>query len=281
MQQLVYYAENGGAIFFIESKFYAKGDVTVAHNMANKNGGGIYLIDSELKCLNNSTVILFNNTATHKGGGIDAISSSINTTSVLPSSAILNFTNNIAERGGGLSLEANAKLVTEKYLYSIDTRFTFPSYQQSYTTTFSANSAKYGGAVYVDDDTNSGACTSDPKTECFFQVLAYVEGLYNLDRLADFAINSIRRYLEPLSLYFTENNANISGSTLYGGLLDRCAVSQSAEVRIKYVEDYEDGGNGTQYLQHVSTITESDVSISSRPVKDEQLNAHCVLAPFS
>ena len=261
------YAENGGAIFFIESKFYVKGDVTVAHNMANKNGGGIYLIDSELKCLNNSTVILFNNTATHKGGGIHAISSSIKTTSVLPSSAILNFTNNIAEGGGGLSLEANAKLVTEKYLYSMDTRFTFPSYQQSYTITFSANRAKYGGAVYVDDDTNSGTCTSDPKTECFFQVLAYIEGLYNLDSLADFAINSRRQNFEPLSLYFTENNASISGSTLYGGLLDRCAVSQSAEVRIKYVEDYEDGGNGIQYLQHVSTITESDVSISSRPVK--------------
>ena len=261
------YAENGGAIFFIESKFYVKGDVTVAHNMANKNGGGIYLIDSELKCLNNSTVILFNNTATHKGGGIHAISSSIKTTSVLPSSAILNFTNNIAEGGGGLSLEANAKLVTEKYLYSIDTPFIFPSYQQSYIITFSANRAKYGGAVYVDDDTNSGTCTSDPKTECFFQVLAYVEGLYNLDSLADFAINSRRQNFEPLSLYFTENNASISGSTLYGGLLDRCAVSQSAEVRIKYVEDYEDGGNGIQYLQHVSTITESDVSISSRPVK--------------
>ena len=98
-------------------------------------------------------------------------------------------------------------------------------------------------------------------------MLAYVEGLYNLDSLADFAIISTQRNFEPLSLYFTENNASISGSTLYGGLLDRCAVSQSAEVRIKYVEDYEDGGNGIQYLQHVSTITESDVSISSRPVK--------------
>ena len=263
------YADNGGAIFFIESKFNAKGNVTVAHNMANKNGGGIYLIDSELTCLNKSTVILFNNTATHKGGGIHAISSSIKTTSVLPSSAILNFTNNIAERGGGLSLEANAKLVTVKYLYSIDySNFLYPSYQQSYTTIFSGNSAKYGGAVYVDDDTNSGTCTSDPKTECFFQVLAYVEGLYNLDSLADFTINSTRRNFEPLSLYFAENNASISGSTLYGGLLDRCAVSQSAEVRIKYyVEDYEDEGNGIQYLQHVSTITESDVSISSRPVK--------------
>ena len=255
------HAENGGAIYLVESKLYMEGNVTISHNVVNKNGGGIYLIDSELICLN---IILFNNTATHKGGGIHAISS---TTSVLPSSAILNFTNNIAERGGGLSLEANAKLVTVKYLYSIDGPFSYPSYQQSYTTTFSGNNAKYGGAVYVDDDTNSGTCTSDPKTECFFQVLAYVEGLYNLDSISDSTINSTRSNLKPLSLHFLENNASISGSTLYGGLLDRCAVSQFAEVRIKYVEDYETGGNGIRYLEHVSTITESDVAISSRPVK--------------
>ena len=40
------------------------------------------------------------------------------------------------------------------------------------TALFTGNSADYGGAVYVDDDTNSGTCVSDPKTECFFQALA-------------------------------------------------------------------------------------------------------------
>ena len=260
------YAENGGAIFSTESKFYIQGDVTVAHNMAN-NGGGIYLIESELNCLNKSTIILFNNTATHKGGGIHAISSFVKITSVLPSSAILNFVNNIAERGGGLSLEANAKLVTEKYLYSIGLPFTYPSYPQSYTTIFSANSADYGGAVYVDDDTNSGTCTIDPKTECFFQVFAYLEGLYIHNSILDSILMSIQSDLKPLSLYFLENSASISGSALYGGLLDRCAVSQFAEVRIKYAEEYIDRGNGIQYLEHVSNITESDLSISSRPVK--------------
>ena len=60
-------------------------------------------------------------------------------------------------------LEANAKLYVLKYdQYSSDDRN---------TTTFTANNADYGGAVYVDDDTNSGACASDTKTECFFQVL--------------------------------------------------------------------------------------------------------------
>ena len=85
------------------------------------------------------------------------------------------------------------------------------------TTIFTANKADYGGAVYV-DDTNSGTCASDPKTKCFFQVLA---------------IHSLHyQHLKTQSiiLYFSQNYATISGSTLYGGLLDRCAVSQFAEV---------------------------------------------------
>lgn len=106
------HAENGGAILSIDSKLYVNGNVSVAHNVANRNGGGIYLTESDLECLNKSTLNLFNNTAKHKGGGLHAISSFIKDISVLQATqvdtATLKFTNNIAERGGGLSLEANA-----------------------------------------------------------------------------------------------------------------------------------------------------------------------------
>ena len=223
-------------------------------------------MDSELNCLDNSTFILLNNTAKHKGGGIHAISSSIKITSVLPSSPTLNFINNTAQRGGGLSLEANARITTIKYLFA-DGPFSYPLYQQIYITIFSGNSADYGGAVYVDDDTNSGTCTSDPKTECFFQVLAYIEGLYSLINTPEYQRVYLQDIVKPQSLYFLENNAHISGSTLYGGLLDRCAVNQFAEVHIKYQEDYADGGNGVMYLNDVSTITDRSVSVSSQPVK--------------
>ena len=102
------------------------------------------------------------------------------------------------------------------------------------------------------------------QTECFFQVLAYIGGLYDLDGVPDSILNHTQENLRPQSLYFADNNASISGFILYGGLLDRCAVSQLAEVRIKYAEDYEDGGNGIMYLQRVSNII--DMSISSRSV---------------
>ena len=265
------YAENGGAILSIDSNLYVSGNVTVAHNMVSRNGGGVYLADSELICQDKSTFILLSNTAAHKGGGIHAISSSIKATSVLKptqvDTAILNFTNNIAEKGGGLSLDANAKLVVLKYEQG-DILFgrTF-MYNQSDTIIFSANSADYGGAVYVDDDTNSGTCTSDPKAECFFQVLADIQGLYSLSviTIQGATLEDTRENLQPLSLHFIENNASISGSTLYGGLLDRCAVSQFAEVRTKYKKINADGGNGIMYFKHVSNIR--DMSISSQPIK--------------
>ena len=124
-------------------------------------------------------------------------------------------------------------------------------------TTFTGNSADYGGAVYVNDDTNSGTCASGPnlRTECFFQALA----LYSRF-LHDRSINP--RLLN--FMYFSNNSADISGSTLYGGLLDRCAVSQFAEFD---VDNNRGGGNreGIAYFKNVSTI--ANVSISSGPVQ--------------
>jgi predicted outer membrane repeat protein len=266
------HADNGGAILSINSKLYVNGNITIAHNVANRNGGGVYLMDSELNCQNVSTFALLHNTAAHKGGGLHAISSSIKAMSLLTipqlDTATVYFANNIAQKGGGLSLEANAKLYVLKYQYGGILEGTTFMYPQANTVIFSANSAEYGGAVYVDDDTNSGTCSGDPKIECFFQVLLYIEIIYNLDAFSEYYLNYTRENLKTQSLYFdSENNASISGSTLYGGLIDRCAVSQFAEVRIKYTKQYECKGDGITYLKHVSMIVESDTSVSSGPVK--------------
>ena len=266
------HAENGGAILSTDSKLYVTGNVTVAHNTANRNGGGVYLMDSDLNCLNVSIFMLLHNTAAHKGGGIHAISSSIKATSLLKipqvDTATLYLANNTAQKGGGLSLEANAKLHVLKYYSEGIDKESF-TYLQANTVIFTANSADYGGAVYVDDDTNSGTCSGDPKIDCFFQVFLYmylfIEGLYDQKSLPQGFFNFTQENLKPQSLYFSENNASISGSTLFGGLLDRCAVNQFAEVRITYAGDIENGANGIIYLKQVSTIT--DMSISSEPLK--------------
>ena len=99
--------------------------LTIAHNTATGNGGGVYLSNSELNCQQKGTFVLFNNTALQKGGGLHAISSAIKASSSLSVSIHtyptqytgirINFTGNAAEQGGGLSLEANAKLYILKY----------------------------------------------------------------------------------------------------------------------------------------------------------------------
>ena len=218
------------------------GNVTIAHNTAAMNGGGVYLSNSELNCQHYSTLDVFNNTAVHKGGELHAISSSIKATSTIVynyntaerySGTRIIFKRNSAEKGGGLALEANAKFYILKYdILSIW------NVLDANTTAFTANIADYGGAVYVEDDTNSGTCASDTIAECFFQVLA----LHGQES----------QYLKTQSIHFLQNIANISGSTLYGGLLDRCVVSQFAEFYKKYTHDYKDRGDGIAYFKSVS-----------------------------
>ena len=274
------HAENGGAIHSTESRLYVNGDVTIAHNTATGNGGGVYLSTSELNCQQKSTFVLWDNTASYKGGGLHAISSSvraassssgfpqnvlynINQRQYVYTGARINITGNAAERGGGLSLEINTKLYILKY----DNNYNDDDNDFN-TTTFTANSADYGGAIHVDDDTNSGTCASNTEAECFFQVLAlYIKGPRSIYMIQ--------------SMHFSQNHANISGSTLYGGLLDRCAVSPFAELHIKYphARAFKGRGDGIAYIKNVSTPTyfthrdrreiviDTNLSISSDPVR--------------
>ena len=125
------------------------------------------------------------------------------------------------------------KLYILKYSYGDDDNDTN-------TTIFTANSADYGGAAYMDDDSNYGTCASNTKTECFFQVLA-IHDYYGSD-------------IKTQCMYFSQNFANISGSTLYGGLLDRFA---------HFKQNYE--YKGESYFKDIST-GESTL-ISSLPVQ--------------
>jgi hypothetical protein len=64
---------------------------------------------------------------------------------------------------------------------------------------------------------------------------------------------------------------------LYGGLLDRCAVSQFAEVRKKFAHDFENRNSGIAYFKNVSyyhntkelilDMEKANISISSDPVR--------------
>ena len=229
------HAENGGAIRSSESKVFVNGHLTVTHNSANENGGGIYLYNSEVNC-SECSLQLSHNTAKSRGGGIHAIASTIKLHSVHSTAKVV-FTCNTAEKGGGLSMESNSKL----YMHGSY----FPRMQVHYTR----NSADYGAAMFVDDDTYTSTCSRKLKGECFFQMLGNI--IYK---------QFIRDFVQ-----FSQNTAIYSGSTLYGGLLDRCAVSPFVQVGPYSGLDPRFKTNGLIHFKSVTIST--NLSISSGPVK--------------
>ena len=229
---------DGGAILAIESTIKMWGETTIDnHNMitiANSSGGGISLKYSHLQIFGKCNIV--NNSAV-RGGGIHATSSTI----VVYQSGTLHLINNNAVLGGGMYLEVNSKVHVLKMIRSLETPRIYP-------LSITGNSANYGGAVYVADNTNLGGCS--PDNECFIQTLA----LYNQDN--DEHLTNIDNVI-----FFLNNTATQQGSNLFGGQLNRCHPSQSAEVYLKKRINY----SGLIYLQNISNIDLD--SISSKPVR--------------
>ncbi len=137
-----------------------------------------------------------------------------------------------------------------------------PGYQSSVLyikLRISNNSAQYGGGIFVADDTESGACregateTDDTLTifaDCFIQTIKLYQERSKYE---------IPRYLNT---FMTNNVATQSGADIYGGLLDRCTVSQSAEYHISSNESPLD------YIKKTVKFS----SISSMPVQVKLCN---------
>ena len=93
-------------------------------------------------------------------------------------------------------------------------------------TTNIGNSARYGGAVYVADNTNFGTCASSSYelystvTECSFQALTVYDSPYE-----DIQILHV--------INFEENYSYSHGPNIFGGLLDRCTISPFDAVYMK------------------------------------------------
>ena len=210
-------ASNGGGILAITSTIYCGCNLQLFANTASDTGGGLYLYQSELSTNDNGHVEINNNRAIKHGGGIHAISAFIKLVNKKEGKIKfhpLNISSNIANIcGGGVYFEAGSKLYVLEY--------------QRNDVTFFNNTADYGGAVYIADDTNVGACFSGEvqtitiatQSECFFQQSTVKTG----DRIP--TIQS--------AITFSANHAKYSGADLYGGLLDRCIINAFGR-RFKY-----------------------------------------------
>ena len=131
-----------------------------------------------------------------------------------------------------MSLEVNSKL----YMLRNNDRDELLIFKDNYAT--------YGGGIYVADETNSDACSSN--SDCFFQTLSLLPHKFSSN---------------DLNIIFKNNSAIEQGSNLFGGLLDRCVQSPYADTF------YNTQINGLTYLRHIillSNITED--SVASLPV---------------
>ena len=250
------HAKVGGGFIITESEVYFNGESLIANNAASDTGGGIYLYQSELTCKKECNLLIHNNSAGMRGGGVHAFSSLIKVTN--PQSTI-KFIENRAEMGGGICLEMDTKI----YILKTDANST------NAISFISNSAATHGGAIHVIDGPHS--CTSPNilpyiTNECFLQTIKQYydnQPSYMINELVtDISLTVTSNY----TLAYFYNNTAGSGSSIYGGLISSCTISQSniaqnhphSSTTITTV-------NGTSYISSISNIQLN--SISSDPIQ--------------
>ena len=216
-------AKNGGSLYASESKLHVGmySQTTVDTSSATNNGGGLYLTMSELT-VRGYRFHINRNRAERIGGGIFA-----DNTSFMIEGAT-HFANNEAENGGGVSLVNIAIIVGV-------------SAENVSFINFSSNRASScGGAIHVDDNSNSDTMCS--------KVTVRNE------------TTSKECFSKSLSFNFSDNSASKLGSNLFGGFLDICEVNET--VSSPHRE------KGVASFLRKSNIDESQLdTISSHPVQ--------------
>ena len=250
----------GGGILLTESFLFLHGECTFLNNSVNDSGGAVSAQKSNIQ-FSGHTVIQGNEARI--GGGVFLGRSSIEYRS-----NFLSFINNTAHsKGGGVYFDQTSTLhiVKEKMECENDMWYCVTNPDEWLLLTFDGNSAKQGGALYVNDN-YADTCYSGGThecSECFIQtVAAYV-------RCSDW--NST----EPnfANINFVNNTATDNGSLLYGGLLDRCRVDAYAELKPKF------GDNPFGYFEGMCRTAISGTEVSSDPVRicfcDDNYIADC------
>ena len=239
-------ARYGGALLAIESTTSVSGQIEIANNTATAEGGGLYLRQSTFELKQAQFTCFFSHNTAIFGGGIHAISSTI----IVNQPAALHLENNVAaETGGGMYLTGSSKINLLRFINDENTYSAL---------TFTENHAATGGAMFVDDNSNSGACRTT--TECFIQSISLDPQFRPTDN--------------QVVLYFADNNGTENGPSIFGGLLNSCTPSQFATGQ-------EDTGSGTDYIKSISNVTLD--SITSLPVQicycNDQMQPDCNYQP--
>ena len=132
---------------------------------------------------------------------------------------------------------------------------------------FTANSAKYGGGIFIEDSTaersvciensNTAKSSTISSTDCFLQTLDATNAKINVREFPTFVFRD-----------FINNTAAKSGPAIYGGLLDRCTIDPLSEAN---------SFNGLDYVSQTVTFS-NDIEpkwISSEKLLWDTLPINC------
>ena len=246
---------NGGAIYAKESRITLNRtshnvSVTFSRNYARGDGGAIYVI-SQTGVFSGTLVLFEDNSSGRNGGGI----CSLNSIFVFNSTTLFN--GNTAKNGDGGAIWSS----DEDMFFSKHTFFNNNSAYDVggalcvlYTTiefyenvTFSYNSAKKGGAIYIVDKTSLIFSTGMVLNTSYNTASDYGGAIYLRDDYYSYCQDDAKLpedcFIQSsgtdltelmngtsLAIYSYYNSAGKYGGFLYGGLLDRCRLKLSVNL---------------------------------------------------
>ena len=237
----------GGVVYVSESKINVHCQwLLMDSNRAVEDGGAIHLFSANITFYSEHNTIVGN--VAKSGGAIYASESQL----AVEENSSTNLSNNLAVHQGGGIHAANSSIIIEGEFHlisntaenggAISLERNTVLQGKNVSIDLASNRAKHhGGALYVHDKTNPEMCaaitarnkTVSSKIECFFK---------------------------SVFIHFSNNSADISGTNLFGGLLDRCIMHTTRK-------SYEHPG-GLANFQNSSSIDESQLgTISSHPVQ--------------
>ena len=203
----------GGGISLTQSSLHVYHSIELTNNQATGFGGGIYAYQSEIEFKPEQVHVqrsqINNNTASN-GGAVFAIATNLKITKTY-----LGFCSNTAKQNGGaMYLEQNSKIYVQKnecdspddLIVKLD---------------FTSNLAEKGGAIYVADHSNDRMLCQLASSENVYQTECFIQTL---------GVHKSHQGENTMNTYFSNNAARLSGSDIYGGLLDRCTINPTAEL---------------------------------------------------
>ena len=215
-------AQNGGAVYASESgvTVHSK-SLLMSNNSAVESGGAMYLSKTNLTFMNGKS-LLTRNKAERIGGGIYVDNST------LVVERATHFASNEAENGGGVGL------VNSVVINGISAE------NYSFINFLLNRASSYGGAIYIDDNSNSDTMCSEVTVQN--------------------ETTSKECFSKSLYFNFSDNSASKLGSNLFGGFLDRCELNETVDSPHRE--------KGVASFLRKSNIDESQLdTIIARPVQ--------------